>query len=823
MERLTTNIVPAYGPLDAQIAFIGEAPGEEEDRSLEPFYGSAGQFHIRCLKQVELSKQEVIHHNIFCQRPPRNDINYFFQDAKNTKPTWEGEEHIEQFRQWLSARVGTLNLVVALGATAMYVLTGKKRITKWRGSVLPCTLVPGLKVYCMNHPSWVLRLINEPEERTIGPNKQWRQNALPLYLIDLKRVVEQSSFPEIKYQERVFDISLSFQELCARLAMLRDMESGTIGVDIETLPGIDGPIVWCIGFSPSPDYAFVVPIVKGQRLFWTVQEEAQLWRLISQIFLNNTKKVFQGGSYDLSILGRYYGLRVHAGTYEDTMLCHHAAYPYLKKALETLTSIYTWEPYYKDEGKVHDGKRSSDEGEFLYNAKDCAVTREILPITHRNARELGFWSGYRRTLSVFPSHLGMMLRGIRVDMKAKDLLGQEFSEKANFYQDKIKETTGISCNAGSNNEIQRILYGYYNMPVQYNHKTKRVSVDKDAIARLTKRYTGQGEEALILDCITNYRKFSKLASTYTGMEVDSDGRIHTTYSWVSTFRTASSESPFGSGGNLQNIPVRTEEGRMVRRLFIPDEGMVFLAGDYSQAEARVVDWEAENFPAMAMYASGADAHWEKARITFQIPGDVVYNSETKNNLFKDKFTKQEHPLHALRRLSKTIKHAGNYGEGPVRLQNTLAVEGFYLELSTCKALLAQAQRADPFTVEWQRKIREKIRASRELTSSFGRKRKFLGRLNDNLWRSAYAFSPQNTVGEVLQVALQAVWSILDYLQVLLNKHDEIMVQCKPEDLEKARDDMRDCMTIPLLIHERELIIPVDFQKGPNWGDLEDWK
>jgi hypothetical protein len=69
------------------------------------------------------------------------------------------------------------------------------------------------------------------------------------------------------------------------------------------------------------------------------------------------------------------------------------------------------------------------------------------------------------------------------------------------------------------------------------------------------------------------------------MEVDpNDARIHTSYTWVSTFRLSSSESHFGGGGNLQNIPVRTDEGREIRRLFIPDPGLVFLAGDLAQTQ-----------------------------------------------------------------------------------------------------------------------------------------------------------------------------------------------------------------------------------------------
>ena len=197
-ERLDTKIIPALGPLDAKLCFIGEAPGEEEDASGLPFVGSAGQLLNRCFMQSGIVRSEVLITNVFSQRPPNNKVNYFFNDPSNRKPTWEGEEHIEELRRWLGDLYPPPNVLVALGAVPLFILTGKKRIGKWRGSVLPCTLVPGYKVYPAFHPSYVNRLMNEPKERLQGEKKTMAQNALPLLLIDLQRAKEQSEFKEIK-------------------------------------------------------------------------------------------------------------------------------------------------------------------------------------------------------------------------------------------------------------------------------------------------------------------------------------------------------------------------------------------------------------------------------------------------------------------------------------------------------------------------------------------------------------------------------------------------------------------------------------------------
>jgi DNA polymerase I-like protein with 3'-5' exonuclease and polymerase domains len=94
-------------------------------------------------------------------------------------------------------------------------------------------------------------------------------------------------------------------------------------------------------------------------------------------------------------------------------------------------------------------------------------------------------------------------------------------------------------------------------------------------------------------------------------------------------------------------------------------------------------------------------------------------------------------------------------------------------------------------------------------------------MNQNLFRSAVAFVPQSTVGEMLQLAIQRIHTELDYFEPLLNVHDEVVGQCAPEDLPRAIKDVRRAMTIPLEINGRELVIPCDFKTGPNWGEMKE--
>ncbi len=817
MERLTTNIVPFSGSLEAEMCFLGEAPGEEEDSALEPFVGAAGQLLDRCFRTVGIARNEVLIGNIFSQRPPDNNINYYFQDKKNRKPTWEGEEHIARLRTWLEKRKkeGRINVLIALGAIPTFILTGKRRITKWRGSVLPCTLVEGFKVYCCFHPSYVNRLMNEPEERLLGEKKKQQQNALPLFLRDLERVIEQSSSPDFKHPEREFKIVGTAQEAIRGLELLENVSH--VAVDIETLFSDEGPLLWCIGFSPRPDYAFVIPFLKARKFAWSLPEETRILQKISRLFLSErVKKIFHNCLFDLSVLGRYYGLRCAPGSIEDTMLCYHASYPYLKKALETLTSVYTWENYYKDDGKVWDGRRISDEAEYIYNARDNCVTREIWPLVERDAKELSTWEGYRRTMSVIPSLLGMQIRGVKINVEKKGGLQKAFSEKVVEAERLLTESTGQTWNLNSSPQMIRLVYGYLGLPMQYNHKTKKPTTDKDALNRLRKNHP----ENKVLKAIVDHRKFAKLSSTYADMKVEKDNRIRTSYGFVSTYRLSSSESIFGGGGNLQNIPVRTEEGRLVRSLFTPDEGLDLLAGDLKTAEAMVLAWLSNDIRLIEAFLAGEDVHWLNAKMIFQIPDSVNYLPEAK---WRDNFTNLEHRLKFYRDLTKNVVYAASYGMGYIMLQTILIREEVYFQAALCKRLLYQYKSNNPMLTSWQNATKEEVRATRTLVSPspFNRKRVFRGRLSDNLFRSALAFRPQSVVGEILEVAIQRLHETSRIFTPLLNVHDEVLGQCKKEDIPRAVREIKSAMEIPLQINNRELIIPCEFKTGSDWKNLKE--
>jgi DNA polymerase-1 len=377
---------------------------------------------------------------------------------------------------------------------------------------------------------------------------------------------------------------------------------------------------------------------------------------------------------------------------------------------------------------------------------------------------------------------------------------------------------GAPVNLDSHMQVQKVIFGFLGLPIIFNKKGK-VSVDKDILNRLLKKHPDQ----VIIKDILRHKKLSKLVSTYTELEAELDDRIRTAYGWVSSFRLNSTESHFGSGGNLQNIPVRTEEGLEIRKLFIPDPGMVLLAADLVQAEAMEVAWLSDDQELIEAFLARVDVHWENAKRIFKLPLNVEYN-KTEPVLIR--YFDEPILMKKLRDIAKTVVHAGNYGMGPYKLQSILILQGIWLELGLCKLLIEEAARARPLRTVWQQRTAEEVRIGRVLYNCFNDRKEFRGRVSSSLYNSAYSFRPQSVVGRILQFGIQTISEEVELFEPLLNVHDEVVGQCRPEDIEQVKPQIEKALMIthvPNSATGKELTIPCDFKVGPSWGEMREIK
>lgn len=363
----THKIVEAENIRPCEIAIVGEAPGEEETDKGRPFLGRSGWLLNKILKQIGIERDACLITNVFRDRPLNNDVNQFFVKKSVAKRAGYSSEYPAgvgglvhpDFAGELARLAHELErarprVVIALGVTALWALTGRTSIASVRGTVLESSLVPGLLVVPTYHPAAILRQWENltsvvadfrKAKRTAIHGNVVQSRSIWLYpeLADLGRFSEQFIYA-VPSGNSIPDPS---RDPVGKV--LYGDDKPPLGVDIETRWDVDHQIT-CIGFAPNPDVALVVPfwdVSKPGFNYWSASDEVQAWKWCAQILGDPTiPKLFQNGSYDVQVLA-HWGIKVE-GRYEDTMILHHALEPELPKALDYLGSIYTNESAWKD-------------------------------------------------------------------------------------------------------------------------------------------------------------------------------------------------------------------------------------------------------------------------------------------------------------------------------------------------------------------------------------------------------------------------------------------------------------------------------------------
>lgn len=352
------------------IILCGEAQGEAEARLGVPFVGASGVELLRMLNEADvisltesdyrdfsryyegnksapdhinniwLRHPEVYRTNVFQQHPPGNKLEYFcgprVEGIRGFGPLLTSKYVRSEFTYELE-RLGdelvTLdpNLVICLGNSALWALTGATGITKYRGSTRISThTAADFKLLPTYHPAAILR--------------QWELR--PATIMDLMKAQREAAYPEIRRPKREIWIEPSIEDM--ETFYDRHIQNCKIlSVDIETA----GSQITCIGFSPTSSIGLVVPFYdsrKKDRNYWRSGGDEQkavgfAGRILGDRLI---RKLFQNGLYDIAFIWRAWGIRVY-GAEEDTMLLHHALQPESLKSLGFLGSLYTDEGSWK--------------------------------------------------------------------------------------------------------------------------------------------------------------------------------------------------------------------------------------------------------------------------------------------------------------------------------------------------------------------------------------------------------------------------------------------------------------------------------------------
>lgn len=307
------------------IAFVGEAPGEEEQNSGTPFIGRSGQLFDTLLTRVGISRESCLITNTFKTRPRGNNIQEFFirksafKGMTSPHPPFAEKGFVApQFESDLTQLYDELltfkpKVIVALGATALWALTGETRITTFRGYYMRSAKVAGCPLVTTFHPTTLLR--------------QWQYVPIALRDLTFAKKISEDKFtlqPHSIWVAENFNDILKFQ----RYYMTNLTEAA---VDIETKQRSITHI--CV--TPSENISLVIPLESftdedaGKSLTWLAKE----------ILMNKAvTKVMQNGVYDLTYFSRY-GIPIR-GPFDDTMLLAHSYQPEMEKGLGFLASFY---------------------------------------------------------------------------------------------------------------------------------------------------------------------------------------------------------------------------------------------------------------------------------------------------------------------------------------------------------------------------------------------------------------------------------------------------------------------------------------------------
>lgn len=351
----------AYAPAveaKKKIVILGEAWGEEEERLGLPFVGASGNELNRMLEEAGISRADCHLTNVFNLRPkPTNDIkNLGTAKQLSHVPMPEMSKGIylqDQFYPELKRLYQELedikpNLVIALGNTAIWALTGNYGIRTIRGTVMESSIgVPGLKVLPTYHPAAVLR--------------DWSMR--PVVVADLMKAARQSKFPEVRRPARELWIEPTLRDIEFFYQTHVIGKSKKLSIDIET--GLGYKSITCVGFAPSEKLALVIPFYDPRKpggSYWpTAHQEKLAWQWVAKLMQHVEDP-------EIEILGQNFLFDINwlwtkasatpKNFVRDTMLKAHAMNPELEKGLGFLGSVHTDEPAWKlMRGKTNSTKR----------------------------------------------------------------------------------------------------------------------------------------------------------------------------------------------------------------------------------------------------------------------------------------------------------------------------------------------------------------------------------------------------------------------------------------------------------------------------------
>ena len=414
------------------------------------------------------------------------------------------------------------------------------------------------------------------------------------------------------------------------------------------------------------------------------------------------------------------------------------------------------------------------------------------PEARKRLNELGMWKLYTEIeMPLVFTLANMEMAGIRMNVEALQEYGRELGVKIEELEEKIYEQAGEQFNINSPKQLGVILFEKMKLPGSKKTKTG-YSTSADVLEKLAP------DQPIIRD-ILQYRTLSKLKSTYAdGLLtcVDKDGRVRSTFQQtVTATGRLSSTDP-----NLQNIPIRMELGRLIRKVFMPQDGYVFVDADYSQIELRLLAHMSGDEVLIGAYNEAQDIHRLTASQVFHIPFDEVTDLQRRN--------------------AKAVNFGIVYGISSYGLSEDLSISpkeakqyiDHYFETYPKIKEFLDGTVAKAKEEGCVRTLYNRRRPVPELSSSNFMQRSFGERIAMN--------SPiQGTAADIMKIAMIRVDRRLRGMKsrILLQVHDELLIETAPEELEQVKQILHEEMTGAAQLSVK---LEIDVHEGANWYEAK---
>lgn len=587
------------------------------------------------------------------------------------------------------------------------------------------------------------------------------------------------SLNETEHKYYLVDTAEEIDSIIAKI-----LTSGFVSLDTETTSkeATQADLVG-LSFSVEENEAYYVPCPENR------EETQKILEKFREVYENpKILKIGQNIKYDMNVLANY-GIELQ-GEMFDTMIAHYVISPELRHNMDYLAEIYLqYKTIHIDEligtGKNQKSMRQLDPKEvYEYASEDADITLKLKNILEKELEKNGLTKLFKEIEMPLVPVLGRMeMEGAKIDTESLKETSKLFTEKMLEIEKSIRETAGEEINISSPKQIGELLFDKLKLSDKAKKtKTGQYVTSEEVLSTLVGKHP-------VVEQILEYRGYKKLLSTYIDALPElinpRTGKIHTSYNQaVTTTGRLSSSNP-----NLQNIPIRDENGKEVRKAFIPNEGCEFFSADYSQIELRIMAHLSGDKNMVEDFNSGHDIHRATAAKIFKKNIDEVSAD--------------------MRRKAKTANFGIIYGISAFGLAERMNVNR-----SEAKGLIDEYFATYPGVKEYMDKSIEKAREKGYTETLFGRRCQLPDINSRNAIVRGYAErnainSPiQGTAADIMKIAMINIDRRIREeglkSRMILQVHDELNFTVVPEEKDKlealVKQEMESAisMSVPLL-------------------------